>query len=88
MRQFIDILECNRCGGSFVRKKNKLICLDCGFSYGYDNEIIKTIPILKNEKVLSHQKWEDFYEKWIKENSYLSEFEEIKKIMKRMVVGK
>lgn len=79
MKGFMSILECNKCGGGLEKKNEDLVCVDCGFKYGYSDGIIRTLPILRGEKILSHKKWEDFYEKWLKEKSYLKEFEEIKR---------
>lgn len=78
MNEFIDILECNQCGGNLTQKKDELVCLNCGFKYDYRDEIIRTLPVLKGEKILSHRKWDEFYKKWYKEKSYLKGFEEAK----------
>lgn len=79
MEEFIDILKCNDCGGGLVQKKNMLICLKCGLKYDYRDEILKTLPKLNKEKILSYKKWEDFYKKWQEEKSYIKEYKEIKK---------
>ncbi|MFA6185080.1 MAG: methyltransferase domain-containing protein [Candidatus Shapirobacteria bacterium] len=79
MKEFIDILECSNCGGELVQKKDMLICLKCGLKYDYRDEILRTLPKLSEEKILSHKKWEYFYKKWQEKKSYLKEYEDVRK---------
>ncbi len=78
MQEFIDILKCNECGGSLEKKGNNLICLKCGFKYGYTNEIMEAMPAMTGEKKFSCDKWEKYYKDWYKGKGYWDEFNDVK----------
>lgn len=78
MSGLLDVIRCNSCGSRMMYSKNQLVCLKCGLKYSYCDGILRTLPKLSGEKVLSHKKWEDFYKKWQKEKSYIKEYENIK----------
>ena len=67
----LKYLCCPKCKSDLIRRDNFLICKKCGSKYEISDGVVKIIPDITPDLELSIQKWDEFYQKQLKNKSYI-----------------
>ncbi len=78
MSEVEKYLCCVGCRGALKRIDAKYRCIECHRSYPFVDNIFDCLNDIKEEKLLSKDKWDEFYENWYKELKPIDEFYKVK----------
>ena len=71
-QELLQYLCCPKCRSDLVKQGNFLICKNCGARYEIiENNIVKITSDFTPDLKLSIRKWDEFYQKQMRDNSYI-----------------
>lgn len=80
MSDYIEYLQCLKCGQGLEESKKIFVCRKCKSTYEvFDSQIVDMMPEVTPDIKLSVKKWNEFYEKQLVSGSYKREYELYKK---------